>query len=409
MALNLQPKQQIKSSLNLKLWTKILQTNNQELDELLHLISSENPFIELKDSSYLFENNYSFTNGINENTLFETKSLYEKLYEQIIEPLFSTTLEQKIAYEIIENINDLGYFEGDINEIATKYNIEEYIIEQIRQKFKYLEPIGVGSLNFKESFLFQLENFEIKKELFDITKIIINDLENFNKYVNNNYFKDAMSLIQKFTNPPSLEFLDSNPTIIPDFKIDLKDGINIYFNDIYLNDILISNTFKTNDLKIRENIKKARELIDLLDLRKQTLQKIILLIVEYQMDFFQGKSLKPLIMQKIAEELSFSQSTISRAISGKYLECERGVYPLKYFFSAQIGNEKICSEEIKKYLDLTIKNENKQNPLSDEKLLLIINSNFNTNISRRSITKYRLSLQILSSRERKIMYKIKKH
>jgi RNA polymerase sigma-54 factor len=202
--------------------------------------------------------------------------------------------------------------------------------------------------------------------------------------------------------------MDEQVNIIPDFKLIRKDADFILsYNDAFTQEIVLDEYFKSNNNEIKEKIKEAKDLIDLLELRKETLHKIVLIIIDVQKEFFDGKSLKPLIMQQIADELSFTESTISRAISNKYLECNRGIFPLKHFFSNQVQKEELSSNEIKQFLIKTIKDENREKPYSDEALIPIINSKFSIKLSRRAITKYRLSLNILSSRDRKKIYQLK--
>ena len=155
-------------------------------------------------------------------------------------------------------------------------------------------------------------------------------------------------------------------------------------------------------------IKEAKNLVDALEMRKATLYKIGLMIVEHQYDFFLGKDIKPMRLQDLAEDLQRNASTISRAIANKYLACERGVIPLKNFFSTALDEEgETSNAAIKDYIQNLIKNENKKKPLSDEKLLALAQKEFqNIQIGRRTIAKYRQQLKIANSSERKKLYEL---
>ena len=104
--------------------------------------------------------------------------------------------------------------------------------------------------------------------------------------------------------------------------------------------------------------------------------------------------------EKLAKELEYSLSTISRAITNKYILCDRGIIPMKYFFSKAV-DENVSNRQIKEYIKTLIKNEDKSRPLNDEKLTELINKKFDTMLVRRTVSKYRESLNIATSRQRK--------
>lgn len=129
------------------------------------------------------------------------------------------------------------------------------------------------------------------------------------------------------------------------------------------------------------------------------------MIVEYQYEFFTGGEIKPMKLKDLAQEFGHAPSTISRAISNKFLECSRGIFPLKVFFATAI-DEEIANVTIKDFVVDLIRKENKQKPLSDTKILKLIEEKFDIKIVRRTITKYRAQLNIASSSERKKLYKM---
>ena len=155
-------------------------------------------------------------------------------------------------------------------------------------------------------------------------------------------------------------------------------------------------------------IKEAKNLVDALEMRKATLYKVGLMIIEHQYEFFLGKEIKPMKLKDLAEDLERNSSTISRAIANKYLSCERGLIPLKYFFATALDEEGETSNvTIKDYIQELIKQENREKPLSDEKILEFVQKEFQeVGIGRRTIAKYRKQLNIASSSERKRLYEL---
>ena len=129
------------------------------------------------------------------------------------------------------------------------------------------------------------------------------------------------------------------------------------------------------------------------------------MLVEYQYDFFKGGEIKPMTLKVLADEFGHAPSTISRAISNKYLECSRGIFPLKNFFATAI-DEDTSNAAIKEFVAELIKDENKEKPLSDSKILQLATEKFKVTMVRRTIAKYRAQLNIASSSDRKKLYKM---
>jgi RNA polymerase sigma-54 factor len=140
-------------------------------------------------------------------------------------------------------------------------------------------------------------------------------------------------------------------------------------------------------------------------MRKATLTKIAIMIIDYQYEFFQGGAIKPMKLDDLATDLDRHHSTISRAISNKYISCSRGVYPIKSFFALAVGEDGDTSNsEVKSYIAEVIKNEDKEKPLSDNKILSLVEEKFSLKLGRRTITKYRMALNFSSSSDRKKIY-----
>lgn len=406
-----------KLSSTLRSWLPILQANLESLQETLEPFAKENPFIQIKVGNEKTQKRFekkSFFQQVAKNSVsdviealtIEKKSLYEVLYEQINPPLFPTPKSQKIAYDIIENLDNEGYIQKEyIKEIAQKFDYEVEEVEKIRKRFSNLTPSGVGAIDFKESFLFQLDDMDIEDDLYIFTTQIIENFESIEQYYKKNHFQEALKVIKKFKNPPAVEYLEKQREVIPDIFIFNNSGIiEVRLNDAYYPDIVLD-TEGLDDKQefVSKKIKDAKDLIDALEMRKATLYKIGLLIVEYQYNFFFGDAIAPMKLQDLADELERNPSTISRAISNKYISCNRGVIPLKHFFATAV-EEDISNSAIKDYMRELVKYEDRKKPLSDIKILAQIEKKFGVKMVRRTITKYRQQFNIAGSSERKKLY-----
>ncbi|WP_301032953.1 RNA polymerase factor sigma-54 [Helicobacter rodentium] len=424
-----------KLSSTLKSWLPILQSGMSDLEETLNEFSKENPYFDIKSNiAQDFSSQKSSQNKRQKELLRGAKgssvegdaieqfcvqedSLEVVLSEQIVPPLFPTANSQEIAKKIIENLNEEGYFKGDCEKIAQTCSellnatISATEVERVRKRFAYLDPPGIAALDLIESFCFQLENLDVPSEVYSLVCEILQDLEHHTKHKDAKLYDKAMKVIQSFKNPPALDFFQKEAAIIPDILVlEEKNNIQVQINEKYYPSIEIQTQSKEDKAQLKEEfiktkIKEARDLVDALEMRKATLYKIGLMLVEYQYEFFKGGEIKPMKLKDLAEEFGHAPSTISRAISNKFLECSRGIFPLKNFFATAI-DEETANTTIKDFVADLVKNENKQKPLSDNRIRKLIEEKFNIKIVRRTITKYRAQLNIASSSERKKLYKI---
>ena len=402
----------LKTTVANKLTTKllsflpILKASIDELYEEIKEISKENPFLEVKNKRFVTVSNLKNANTDEIEALtLSKKTLYESLLEQIENSnLFPTQKSKKIAFEIIEDINNEGFFEGDEREIAKKLNADEDKVRKVRERFMYLNPAGVGAKDLKECMLFQLQNIEIPDNIYKLTKKMIENIENINEFINEDGYKEALKVIKQLKITPAIDYI-KDEEIIPEIIILNIDGeLEIRINDEHYPEVNIKDPENKSSFS-KEKFKEARNVVGALEMRKATLKKIALMIVELQYEFFQGGVIKPMKIKDLADELEYAPSTISRAIANKYLLCDRGIIPLKNFFSTAL-DEETSSNQIKEEIKELIKNEDKNKPLSDDKLTELINKKYNLNLVRRTISKYRDQLKIPTSRERKRMYKI---
>ncbi len=405
-----------KLSQTMRNWLPILQADIESLKEELDKFAKENPFVEIKAGQEVPQQPRKKTEATTQKNSVSaeiealttsTQSLFDKLYEQIVAPLFPTDKSKNIAYAIIENINDNGYFDADSTEVAKTLDVDVATFERVRQRFAYLEPSGVGATDLLESFLFQLNDFDLPDEVLRTSTMMIEDFENLEQYQKHAHFNDSLRVIKKMKNPPAIHYQKEQYQIIPDVFIEEKNNeIKVRLNDAYYPEIIIDKGGLDEKFDfVKQKIKDATALVDALDLRKATLTKIAIMIVEYQYEFFTGGAIKPMKLDDLAGELDRHHSTISRAISNKYLSCSRGVFPIKSFFALAVNEDNDTSNaEIKEHIGLIIKNEDKAKPLSDNKILSLVEEKFSIKLGRRTITKYRMALGLSSSSDRKKLY-----
>lgn len=394
--------------LSMSMWLPLLHASLEELDGLINEISEENPYVEVEET-YLSRIHKAALHVSNASTDaiealgIAKPSLYETLLDQIEPPLFPTPISQEVAKEIIAWISDEGYFEGDMLQIAKTFGVSVDKCESIRARFAQLEPSGVGAKNLKEAFLFQLEASELDDALHDVLGKMIASFETMDTFCTHPRFQEAKRHMMHFRNPPAIEYLQASPVLVPDVLVSLKkDELSVQINGRFYPEIRIKEAVKEG-VFLKSKYKEAKELVNLLALRKTTLYKLALVLVERQGRFFHGGHLLPLTMQEVADELGFNESTISRAVANKYLWCERGLFAMKDFFATELAPS-LSTEEVKSFVKNLIDHESKEAPYGDEALLEKIKGRFGIALVRRSVTKYRLEMGIASASVRKRMY-----
>ena len=402
--------------LSMKLWLPILESSLTELAKSVDEMSASNPYVEVKKG---LENEFKLRNkdvkkfqGAKSTSLDESsgaltseESLYDKLLSQIEAPLFPTESSKKVAKLIIQNLNEDGFFDGDANAIGDECGVEVGYVEKIRERFASLEPCGVAAKNVKEALYFQLSQQDVSEEIYDAVKTLIYSKDVNPKSFAPNILKEAKKVLSRFKTVPAIDYQESSAPIIPDVAIVFeKDKFEVRLNSLYYPDIVIDKELAQDGGEFaKEKVKEAMMASNLINLRKTTLQNIVNIIIEKQFKFFLGGELVPLKIQDVADILGYNQSTISRAVANKYLSCDRGIYPFRYFFSFAVSPT-VSTNELKSYVKHIIENESRQKPLNDEEILENVQKRFGLKMVRRSITKYRLELKIPSSKERKKEY-----
>ena len=411
MALTQKQNQKGRLNQTLRSWLPLLQISSAELRERINELLDDNPFATCEQKMPEDFNSYK---DYSDARIYEP-SLYESLFAQINAPLFKKGKEQDIANAIIECVSDEGYFEYD-EKILSPFSLDE--IENVRLKFRYLEPVGVGAKDYKQSFLWQLdelceneistndENFNL--DAYALARQIILDFENLSKYTKSSGYDGAIALIRRLKNPPAMDFMSADNAIAPDLFVSVQDGvINIQISDDFYPQITIDTEGLDEKMDfVATYVRQAKDLIDALEMRKSTLYKIGLMIIEYQYEYFFFFFFRPMRLKDIASDLGRNPSTISRAIANKYLLGPRGTVALKSFFATEAGADEISNAALREFIKELIKNEDHKKPLSDEAILGKIKERFGVELVRRTITKYRKILNIAGSSERKRLYDV---
>ncbi len=462
MALNLKLQTKLSQQLvltpQLQLSIKILQLNHLELKESIDMEIQENPLLEIKEitaknenetdqefdkfiegyskiqEDYAAKDKFSFAGGSDdeedetsfENFVYNKPNLYSHLQWQLHLGDF-TEKEVEIGEEIIGNIEPDGYLRISAEEITKRLNISDEEFESVLKKIQQFDPVGIAARDLKECLLIQIDVYGAPSPI--IREIVENHLEelsrkNFKKIAKvlnttPEEVEKAFNFINSLNPKPGRGYEFSafeNQPVEPDVYV-TKEGneyvvslnydgmpylrINKKYESMLKNKDLDP---KTRDF-IKEKIKAAYWFIKSVHQRGNTILRVAKAIVERQKEFFEKGSsyMKPLTLKDLSEELELHESTISRVTSNKYMMTPIGLFEMKYFFGTairKIGSEDVSSMAVKELIKEIIENENPASPLSDQEISDILKAK-GYNIARRTVTKYRESMNILSSSMRK--------
>ncbi|OGR53195.1 MAG: RNA polymerase sigma-54 factor [Desulfobacula sp. RIFOXYB2_FULL_45_6] len=355
----------------------------------------------------------------------EKKTLEDHLQWQLRMYGF-TEFEEKIGHMIIGNIDKDGYLRSGLEEIAQACNCDLALAEKVLSILQTFDPPGVCARDLCESLLIQIKQLGIENPI--ITEIIrhhLKNLENRNSKkiakalkISTDEVRTAVKIIQYLEPKPGRAFSTEEPSYItPDIYVyKFGDEFKIVMNDDGLPKLRINRFYKnaitdgrkiSKDAKnyLNEKMQSASWLIKSIQQRQKTIYLVMESILKFQREFFEKgiAYLKPLILKDIAEDIEMHESTISRVTTNKYAYTPQGLFELKYFFNSSIertGGESMASASVKDKIRLLIENEDAENPLSDDRIALIL-QNSDLQIARRTVAKYRKVLNILPSNKRK--------
>ncbi|OUR75628.1 RNA polymerase factor sigma-54 [Colwellia psychrerythraea] len=359
-----------------------------------------------------------------------TDSIQDHLLWQMELTPFSDT-DKTIAIAIIEAVDDAGYLTvspEDILESVGTEGLELDEVEAVLKRINMFDPIGVAARSIPDCLLIQLNQFSADTPYLKESKLIIN--EHIDLLGNRDYrqlmrktklkedqLREVMRLIQSLNPRPGDSVIKGNDQyVIPDVTVEKKNGrwvveLNsdtapkLSINKQYA---AMSKTMKssTNDGQfIRSNLQEAKWFIKSLESRNDTLLKVSNCIVQRQQGFLEhgAEAMRPMVLNDIAEAVDMHESTISRVTTQKYMHTPRGIFELKYFFSSHVSTEnggECSSTAIRSLIKKLILAETPAKPLSDSKMANLL-AEQGIKVARRTIAKYRESLAIPPSNQRK--------
>ncbi|EEZ7646632.1 RNA polymerase factor sigma-54 [Escherichia coli] len=358
-----------------------------------------------------------------------TQTLQDYLMWQVELTPFSDT-DRAIATSIVDAVDDTGYLTVPLEDILESMGDEEIDIDEVEAVLKRIQrfdPVGVAAKDLRDCLLIQLSQFDKTTPWLEEARLIISDhldlLANHDfrtlmrvTRLKEDVLKEAVNLIQSLDPRPGQSIQTGEPEyVIPDVLVRKHNGhwtveLNsdsiprLQINQHYAS--MCNNARNDGDSQfIRSNLQDAKWLIKSLESRNDTLLRVSRCIVEQQQAFFeQGEEyMKPMVLADIAQAVEMHESTISRVTTQKYLHSPRGIFELKYFFSSHVNTEgggEASSTAIRALVKKLIAAENPAKPLSDSKLTSLL-SEEGIMVARRTVAKYRESLSIPPSNQRK--------
>ncbi|MEM0910397.1 MAG: RNA polymerase factor sigma-54, partial [Pseudomonadota bacterium] len=338
--------------------------------------------------------------------------------------------DKSIAMAIIDSIDDSGYLTvscDDILESVDNENIELDEVECVLKRIQNCDPIGAGARNVKECLLIQLAQYAEDTPWLEEARDLIkeySDLLASKDYrtlmrktrLREEQLKEVMKLLKRLNPRPGSTISSKEPEyIIPDVNVYKNKGIwmvelnndalpALAVNDVYA-DLAKSSKNNEESQFIKSHLQDAKWFIKSLESRNETLLKVSHCIVSRQKEFFEKgpEKMVPMVLNDVAEMVDMHESTISRVTTQKYMHTPRGIYELKYFFSSHVATdsgENASSTAIRALIKKLVADEPPAKPLSDSKIAQML-AEQGIQVARRTIAKYRESLNIPPSNQRK--------
>ncbi len=360
------------------------------------------------------------------DSLPQRKSLQDHLLEQLNESSLSDS-DRQLGELLIGNINDRGYLTVSLEELAQTTGTDLHHLQDILTLIQDFHPTGVGARDLKECLLIQLERSGRKDP---VAEAIIRDhLDKLAERKNEEIARalkvslEEVNVAARFIstlNPaPGQAISDELPSyVVPEVIVEKVDGrYVVLLDDNQLPHVRISNHYRAllNDPKtpqetksyIREKIRAGVFLIKSLHQRQKTIYRIASEIVETQQAFFEKGiyELKPLTMAEVARRVGVHETTVSRAVAGKYMKTPVGIFEMKFFFTPGVrtaDGRQVSNKTVKDMIANLVANEDVDRPLSDQEIVARLGEQ-GIQVARRTVAKYRLMLKIPPSHIRKRM------
>lgn len=360
-----------------------------------------------------------------ENTLSRTPSLWDHLNWQATLTFFDAE-DQRVAQDIIGDINDDGYLSSGVEELARLSRTTQERIDAVREKIKTFDPVGCGSVDLREALLAQMDNLQIEDEVArTIVSLHLPLLEKFDyaqisRVLNITLadIKDRIDVIKSLDPTPGRKYSrEKTSYVVPDVIVSKEgDEWMIDVNNEGLPRLRISGYYRQLLAQaaagqpeahrfLKDGLKKALWFMRSLDQRNKTIYKVARFIVDRQKDFFDKgiDFIKPLTLMEIAQDIGVHESTVGRVVANKHMMTPRGVFSLKYFFHKSLQGsygEDVSSLKVKDKIRKLVEGEDSDNPLSDIEIGELL-AREDLRIARRTVAKYRNQLNIEPSHIRK--------
>jgi RNA polymerase sigma-54 factor len=363
-----------------------------------------------------------------------TETLHEYLMWQLQLTPFSPT-DEAIAIAIVEAVDDSGILTLSCEEILESFNqeneddneVELDEIEAVLKRIQLFDPVGIAARSLQECLCIQLNQFDKETPYINETKMILTehiDLLAARDYrtlmkktkLKEEELKEVMTLIHTLNPKPADTIVrEESEYVIPDVSVKkIKGRWVVELNPDSMPKIRVNSQYaamsrtvkSSGDSQfIRSHLQEAKWFIKSLESRNDTLLKVTNCIVKQQQGFFEHgpEAMKPMVLNDVAEMVEMHESTISRVTTQKYMHTPRGIFELKYFFSSHVSTEnggECSSTAIRALIRKLIAAENSAKPLSDSKIADIL-AEQGIKVARRTIAKYRESLAIPPSNQRK--------
>ncbi len=364
-----------------------------------------------------------------ENTLTRPPDLSDHLTWQLNMSDASPRIKEIVSF-IIGNIDEDGYLRASVEEILSAGKCDESEVEQALSVIQSFDPIGVGARDLRECLLLQLRHLDVDNPM---VETIIRD--HWDAFMNRHFVQLARGLglemkeleaivevIKRLDPKPGRKYSNERAIYVePDVYVQkVGDEYVILLNEDGMPKLRINGSYRSMlasmDSKqdgetvnyIKDKIRSAVWLIKSLDQRQRTIYKVAESIIKHQREFLEKgiDFLRPLVLRDVADDIQMHESTVSRVVSNKYMHTPRGLFLMKYFFHSGIDSdygEDISSLTVKKKIQGFIDAEDPRKPLSDSKIMKILNDE-GINIARRTVAKYRDELNIPSSTDRKQIF-----
>ena len=410
-------KNSLKLSPNIEQSVNLLKSNEIEIELLINDFLSKNPYLQLDDSEKINLNYSASVIENNEENISENNIYGFSLKDYLLNNLFDLGLDYEddvLARLIIDYIDDNGYLKEDydffITELALDSDSANKKIKNLILKLNTISSPGIGARNLQECLIFQLDQFIQNQVVSDSKKIIENYLvdlanKNFKKIAKNLDLPPAHIIrcnefIVSLNPKPGLAYLslDTSQFITPDIVIKNNGNkFNISLKNNY--DSLKLFNLNKDEINDKDLYNQAKWFIKNLNYRKINIIRVVNSIFSHHKEFLNENILQtPLNIKTIANELEIHESTVSRIVNNKFVETPHGIFELKYFFINEVNNT--SNKTILDKIKAIIRDEDKARPLSDSQILLTLGKE-NITISRRTVSKYREQLGILSALKRK--------